>query len=97
MLLIRDSRGAYYQSIYLDDHGEEDAREYVERTLLMRPESVGVEVKGQSKASHTVRQKEGWHSFGTALVQFDFCAKASISCTRSDRKTGSNTSRLPLF
>lgn len=27
VLLIRDSRGAYYQSIYLDDHGEEDARE----------------------------------------------------------------------
>ena len=29
VLLIRDSRGAYYQSIYLDDHGEEDAREYL--------------------------------------------------------------------
>ncbi|CAN0069625.1 unnamed protein product, partial [Scytosiphon promiscuus] len=26
VLLIRDSRGAYYQSIYLDDHGEEDAQ-----------------------------------------------------------------------
>ncbi|CAM9192647.1 unnamed protein product [Ascophyllum nodosum] len=25
VLLIRDSRGAYYPSIYLDDHGEEDA------------------------------------------------------------------------
>ena len=24
VLLIRDSRGAYYPSIYLDDHGEED-------------------------------------------------------------------------
>lgn len=31
MLLIRDSRGAYHQSIYLDDHGEEDARELNER------------------------------------------------------------------
>lgn len=28
-MLIRDSRGAYYPSIYLDDHGEEDARESV--------------------------------------------------------------------
>ncbi|CAM9640594.1 unnamed protein product [Ectocarpus sp. 8 AP-2014] len=26
VLLIRDSRGAYYPSIYLDDHGEEDAQ-----------------------------------------------------------------------